>query len=176
MSVRAAMSRISRSSVLSIVVIVILLATLPRAVHRLVQSGDLYLFTERFFADMFARLSGAGRFRFILQPVMAILLGTRDGMKDAQTHSPPFLFGLMFHNEHRLPLLRSALVSVCNLVAISILLDIISQVLIFREIHPGAALLLGPTLISVPYALARAFANRITRWRKNRLTPTTRAG
>jgi hypothetical protein len=170
------MSRISRSPVLIIVAILVLLALLPRAVHRLVQTGDLYLFSERFFADMFARLSGPGRFRFILQPVMAILLGTRDGMKDAQTHSVPFLLGLMFHREHRLNLLRSALVSVCNLVAIAILLDIISQFLIFREIHPGAALLLGPALIGVPYALARAFANRITRWRKRDPTPATRAG
>jgi hypothetical protein len=60
-------------------------------------------------------------------------------------------------------LLKSGLASVRNLMAIAILLDIISQYLIFREIHPGAALLLGPVLISIPYAVARALANRIAR-------------
>jgi len=169
------MSRISRSSVLTAVVIVILLAALPRVIHRLVQTGDLYLFSERFFADMFARLSGPGRFRFILQPMVAILLGTRDGVKDARTHSPAFLLGLIFHSEHRVKLLRSALVSIRDLVAIAILLDIISQFLIFREIHSGAAVLLGPVLIGVPYALARAFTNRITRKRMSP-TPATPAG
>ena len=65
-------------------------------------------------------------------------------------------------------LLKSGLASVRNLVAAAILLDIISQYLIFREIHPGAALLLGPVLISIPYAVARSLANRIVRRRGHR--------
>jgi hypothetical protein len=84
-----------------------------------------------------ARPSGPGRLRFILQPVMAILLGTRDGVKDSRAGSPPFPWGLVFHGGHRTERLRSARASVRKLVAIAILLDIISQFLIFREIHPG---------------------------------------
>jgi len=63
-------------------------------------------------------------------------------------------------------LLRSAFASVRNLVAIAIILDVVSQFLIFHEIHPGAALLLGPVLIAVPYALSRALTNRIVGRRK----------
>jgi hypothetical protein len=114
---------------------------------------------------MVARLSGPGRFRFILQPVVAIFLGSRDGVKDARAGAHPFFWGLIFHREQRPQLLRSALASVRNLVALAILLDIISQYLIFRKIHPGAALILGPVLISVPYSTARALANRIARRR-----------
>jgi penicillin-binding protein 2 len=58
-----------------------------------------------------------------------------------------------------------------NLLAIAILLDLISQFLIFHEIRPGAALVIGPVLIAVPYVLSRAFSNRIWHWR-NRHKPT----
>jgi hypothetical protein len=152
-----------RSWILPGIVLVILLSTVPTAIHRLIQTGDPYLFTERFFDDMVARLSGPGRFRFILQPLVAILLGARDGMKDARAGSCPFLWGLIFHKELRPQLLRHGLASVRNIVAVAILLDLISQYLIFREIHPGAAVILGPVLIFLPYSIARALANRIAR-------------
>jgi hypothetical protein len=157
------MVSLSRRSVLNAIVITILLATLPGAIRRWIQTGDPYLFSRQFFEDMVARLSGPGRLRFIMQPAMAILLGTRDGIRDARAEMVPFLWGLVFHREHRHELLRSWLASVESLVAIAILLDIISQYLIFRNVHPGAAVILGPVLISLPYALSRAFANRISR-------------
>src|SRR5215472_10894974 len=113
-----------RSWILPLVVLAILLATAPRAIHRVIQTGNPYLFTREFFEDMVARLSGPGRFRFIMQPLVAIFLGSRDGVKDARRGAAPFLWGLFFHREHRAELLRSALGSVRNLVAVAILLDI----------------------------------------------------
>jgi hypothetical protein len=166
------MASVSRSSILYSILIVILLAALPHAIRNLVERGDLYLFTHQFFADMMARLSGPGRFRFILQPTVAILLGTRDGVRDAHADFPPFLWSLLFRSGRRPDLLRSAFVSVRDLVAIAILLDLISQYLIFRDIHPGAALLLGPVLIGTPYTVARALMNRFTRRRTGRATST----
>ena len=163
---------LSRSSILRATVIVIILATLPGAIRRLIRTGDLYLFSRQFFEDMLARLSGAGRLRFIVQPLVAILLGARDGVKDARAGSPAFLWALAFHGQHRREMLRNAFTSASDLVAIAILLDLISQFLIFREIHPAAALLLGPVLIGVPYAVARAFGNRVSRCRRHRDYPT----
>jgi hypothetical protein len=101
-----------------------------------------------------------------MQPIVAILLGARDGVKDARAGSPAFLWALAFHGEHRREMLRNAFISVSNLVAIAILLDLISQFLIFREIHPVAALLLGPVLIGTPYAVSRGLGNRISRRRE----------
>ena len=161
------MASISRSAILNVVVIAILVAALPGAIWRLIQTGDPYLFTHRFFVEMFARLSGPGRMRFILQPTVAILLGARDGAKDARAGLPPFLWALASHGTRRRELLRSALASVRNLVSVAILFDVVSQFLIFHEIHPGAALLLGPVLIAVPYALSRALTNRIVGRRKD---------
>jgi hypothetical protein len=158
---------LSRSSILRTVVIVIILAALPGAIRRLIQTGNLYLFTEGFFQDIVARLSGPGRLRFVMQPTVAIYLGVRDGVKDARAGNPTFLWALAFHQQHRLKMLAHAFSSAGDLIAIAILLDLISQFLIFREIRPGAALLLGPVLIGMPYAVARTFGNRISRWRRD---------
>src|ERR1700751_227197 len=168
------MASIPRSSLLSAVlyavVIAVLLAAVPGAIRRIVQTGDPYLFTERFFQDIVARLSRPGRLRFVVQPTVAIMLGVRSGIKDAQAGFAPFLWALAFHGIYRRKLLRSAFASIRNLVAVAILLDLISQFLIFHEVRPGAALLVGPVLITLPYALARALTNRIV-CRRSHLAP-----
>lgn len=95
------MPSVSRSSVLYAVVLVALIAALPGAIAKIIRTGDPYLFTERFFQDILARLSGPGRLRFIVQPTVAIFLGLRSGIKDAQLGLPPFLWALTFHKAHR---------------------------------------------------------------------------
>jgi hypothetical protein len=159
---------ISRSTILNAIVIAILVAALPGSIQSLLHTGNFYLFSQHFFRDMLARLSGPGRLRFILQPSMATLLGARDGVKDARVERPPFLWA-MTYREHRHRLLRHAFQSIQELIAVAILLDMISQFLIFRTIHPGAALVLGPVLIGAPYAVSRGLANRIWRDRYGRV-------
>jgi len=158
----------ARGTVLTTLAIIVLLASVPGAIRRFIQTGDPYIFTRVFFEDMLARLSGPGRLRFILQPTMAVLVGVRDGVRDARIGSPPFLSALIYQRARRYDLLRSALTSLRDLVAIAVLLDVISQFLIFGEIHPGAALLLGPVLVAIPYAISRALANRTARGRGRR--------
>jgi len=165
------MTSVSRGWILGGVVLAVLIALTPRAILRIVETGDLYLLTDQFFHDIMARLSGPGRLRFIIQPTVAIILGARGGMQDASAGLPPFLWALVFHKEHRRELVRSILRSIRNLVAIAILLDMVSQYLIFKEVRPGAALVVGPVLIGTPYALSRALTNRLWRW-KTRRQPT----
>lgn len=153
---------ISWSSIFVLLAAVLLLATAPSALRRLIRTGDPYLFTKLFFHDMLARLSGPGRIRFLVQPAAAITLGLRDGKKDAQQGFPPFLLALISHRGSR-PDLRGAWESVRTLVAVAVILDMASQWLIFRNVHPGAALILGPLLIAVPYTLSRAATNRVSR-------------
>jgi len=167
------MASLSRGWILSGIVVALVIGVAPRAIVRIVETGDWYLLTNQFFQDILARLSGPGRLRFIIQPTVAIILGARGGMRDASAGLPPFLWALIFHKEHRRELLRSTIISVRNLVAVAILLDMISQYLIFGEVRPGAALVVGPVLIAVPYALSRALANRAWRW-KNQHRPTAR--
>jgi hypothetical protein len=159
----------SLSAVLITIVIVVLVAATPFAVAEFLKTGELYMLSRRFVDDMVARLHGHGRLRFIFQPTVAILLGARDGIKDARLGAPPFLWGLAFRSANRRTLIHSALISVRNLVAVAILLDVISQLLIFGIVHPGAALVLGPVLIGLPYASSRALTNRIVRLRPHGL-------
>jgi hypothetical protein len=154
---------ITRSRLLTAIVIVVLVAATPFAVAEFFRAGELYVFSRRFVDDMLARLHGPGRLRFIFQPMVAIVLGARDGIRDARAGNVPFLWGLVFHAADRPGLLRNALVSVRDLVAVAILLDVVSQLLIFRRVNPFAALILGPVLIGLPYASSRALTNRIAR-------------
>jgi hypothetical protein len=169
------MASISRSRILYVIVIAALLAAVPGAIIRILETGDPYLFTEQFFQDILARLSGPGKMRFVVQPTVAIILGVRSEMKDARAGFPPFLWALAFHPTLRRELLQNALISIRDLAAIAILLDLISQVLIFHQVRPGAALLVGPVLITLPYVLTRALTNRIAR-RRNRLKSTAHVG
>jgi hypothetical protein len=163
---------ISRSNLLPTIVIEVLLAAVPFAIAEFLGTGQLYVFSRRFLDDMVARLHGRGRLRFIFQPTVAIVLGARDGVKDARAGNLPFLWSLVFHASDRPGLLRSALESVRNLVAIAILLDLASQLLIFRRVNPFAALILGPVLIGFPYASSRALTNRVSRWRGEHVCTT----
>jgi hypothetical protein len=162
---------ISRSTVLTAILIAVLVAATPLAVAEFFKTGELYLLSRHFVDDMLTRLHGPGRLRFIFQPTAAILLGARDGKKDARANDLPFLWGLVFHPAERPGLFRSALGSVRNLVAIAILLDVASQLVIFRMVHPAAALILGPVLIGFPYASSRALTNRLARLRARHLRP-----
>jgi len=166
---------ISRGSILSLIVAVMVVATLPGAILRLFHSQDPYLFTRQFFEDVLSRLSGPGRLRFIFQPTIAILLGVRDGVKDAQAGAPTFLRALAFHTEARGELLRSAFASTRDLVCVAILLDMVSQFLIFGSVRPGAALLVGPVLIGAPYSASRALTNQFRRAKGRQALPPPEA-
>ena len=104
----------TRSSVLAATTTGVALVTVPGAIRRVIQGGDPYLFTERFFKDLWARLSVPGRFRFIRQPVVAIFLGVRDGRRGAETKSPAFLSWQAFRRGRGPELWRDAVTSVSD--------------------------------------------------------------
>ncbi len=155
--------KITRSTIITGLAVLVLVAALPSAIREAFESGRIYLFSWDFLADLPARLTGPGRFRFILQPTVAIVLGIRGGRVDARAGRPPYLYGLLFHAGHRREYLRTGLAAIRDILAIGIILDAVAQLLIFRQVHPGAALVVGPVLIATPYALARALSNRWAR-------------
>lgn len=95
--------------------------------------------------------------------MLAILLGVRGGLADARAGNPPYLLGLVFDAGRRRELLRSGAAAIGTLLAMGIILDVVFQLVIYHAVHPGAALLVGPILICVPYALSRALTTRLTR-------------
>lgn len=71
--------------------------------------------------------------------------------------------GLLLDPLHRWEYVRTGEATIRDLIAFGIILDLVAQCLIFRQVHPGAALLIGPVLITAAYAIARAVMNRVAR-------------
>ncbi len=151
------------STIVTSVAVLILVAALPSAIHDTIETGRVYLISRQFLEEMPQRFTGPGRFRFVLQALVAILFGCRSGLADARMGLPPYLYGLLMDDQHRKELIRSGWSAIRNLVAMGIVLDAVAQLLIYQQGHPGAALLVGPTLICIPYAVSRAVTNRVAR-------------
>ncbi len=149
--------------VLAVLTLLVLALSLPGALRDAYERGGIYLFSRAFLEDIPRRLAGPGRFRFVLQPAIAAALGIGAGRSDARAGRPPYLYALFFGGQSRAALVRSFLESIANLLLMGILIDAVCQWLILGVSHPGAALVVGPLLITIPYAVARALANRLTR-------------
>ena len=145
--------------VLAFIVIVI---ALPFAIVDTIETGRVYLFSRQFLEELPRRFTGSGRLRFILQPTVAIVLGIRGGLADAKAGNVPYLLALILGAGRRRELLRSGVVAVRNLVALGIMMDVVFQLVLYRSVHPGAALVVGSILICLPYAVSRALTRRVT--------------
>ena len=136
---------------------------MPGAMREAYERGGFYVFSREFLEDIPKRLTGPGRFRFILQPLIATILGIRNGRADARAGRAPYLMGLVTDRERRGELVREGVATIANLLLMGILLDSVFQWMILGQSYPGAALIVGPVLITTPYAIARALANRAAR-------------
>jgi hypothetical protein len=148
------------------VTLTVLVLSAPGSMRDAFDRGGIYLFSRAFVDDIPRRISGPGRFRFILQPLIAVILGIRSGRSDALEGRPPYLFGILFLRDRRKDLLKSGFETVINLILMGILMDAVFQRIILGVSHPGAALVIGPLLILAPYTIARALTNRFSRMGK----------
>lgn len=155
--------RLCRETVVPVLAILVIAAAIPYAIVDTLETGRVYLFSSQFLDELPRRFSGPGRCRLILQPVLAILLGSRGGMADFRAGNPPYVFGLLFAAGRRKELLRGEAKAISSLLAMGIILDMVFQLVLYQAAHPGAALVVGPVLISVPYALSRALTTRLAR-------------
>lgn len=156
--------KLRRETIVTALALVVVAAAMPGAILDTMETGRVYLFSREFLEELPQRFTGPGRFRFILQPMLAILLGVRGGLADAKAGKPPYLFGLLFDAENRSELLRSGAAAIRTLLAAGIILDVVFQLVIYHEVHPGAAVVVGPILTCAPYALSRALTTRLARW------------
>jgi hypothetical protein len=152
--------------VLAACTLAVLAAAVPGALRDAWERGGLYLFSWAFLEDLPRRLTGPGRMRFLLQPIVAMLVGARAGRADALAGRPPYLLAVIARKQHRREMLAETVHALANIALVGVLLDMISQWLILGVAHPFAALVVGPVLIAVPYAIARALANRVGRMRR----------
>ena len=154
--------------ILAGVTLLVLVLSAPASLRSAYDRGGFYLFSRDFIEDIPKRLTGPGRFRFVLQPLIATILGIRNGLGDARAGRPPYLWGILFHRHLRSELARTGLATVANLLLMGILMDSAFQWVILGASYPGAALVVGPVLIVTPYTIARALSNRVAGLRRNR--------
>ena len=147
--------------VLATLTLFVLALSVPGSLVHAYHQGGFYLFSRAFLEDIPKRLTGPGRFRFILQPSVATLVGIRSGLADARAGRPAYLCGILFDRTRRRQLMRSGFESVVNLLLMGVLLDSIFQWVILGASYPGPALVVGPVLIAGPYSIARALSNRL---------------
>ncbi len=149
--------------IVTVLAALILIAAIPSALRDTFETGRIYLLSRQFLDELPQRFTGPGRFRFILQPALSILLGCRGGLADARAGRPAYIYGLLFSGKHRREYARSGLSDIRILVAMGIVLDAVSQLLIYHIVHPVVALVVGPVLICLPYSVTRALTNRVAR-------------
>ena len=119
-------------------------------------------------------LAGPGTFRFVIQPVFAVLLGARDGRNDAKSGTPPYLHRLLFKSGDRTDSLKVGLRAIALPLIIAVALDSILQVYIFDVWRLQWALIVGLCLVGIPYVLARGITNRIMSARREKATSQSR--
>jgi hypothetical protein len=123
-----------------------------------------------FFHDITRSLSSErGQIRFLIQPLVAILLGARLGVADAREGRAPFLLRLTRASKQRVRMLKESLSDVVFPLSFATLIDAVIQHYAFGYVRPVAALLVGLLLVWLPYAISRALTNRLYR-------PLTRRG
>ena len=116
---------------------------------------------ERVFEDFTSRLSGPLHLRLLLQPGMALLVGIRDGLKDARESRPAYLWSIIRSPSHRVELLSVGLKSVAKILILAFVLDTTFQAIVRHTFYAGEAAVVALMLAFVPYALIRGPVNRI---------------
>jgi hypothetical protein len=109
---------------------------------------------------LMARIHGPLAFRFLMQPLMAVILAIRDGRRDAREGRSPFGWALLTHVGHRRDLLLSGWRSVGSVMIVAALVDIVFQLMVFGGFRPGAGLVAAVLLGALPYILMRGPVNR----------------
>ena len=118
---------------------------------------------NRFWEDILARPSGPLAFRFVLQPMMAIYLASRDGWHDAEHNRTPYLWTVLHDRQHRRSRLHEGVVSTTRLLLLTAAIDLLYQVLRLGAVRPLETLVITFFLAFVPYVIVRGPAARISR-------------
>jgi len=126
---------------------------------------------ERIWYQELARASAPMKFRFVLQPLMAALLAFRDGRKDAQAGSSPYIWAVLREPRERRARLIHGLNQTARIIVLGLVMDVIYQLIFLKVFYPVEALIIALVLAFVPYLVIRGLAARVTRRWGRRISP-----
>jgi hypothetical protein len=119
---------------------------------------------ERLWRQLLDRRGGPMAFRFILQPLMAVIAASYDGLKDARGGRRPYLWTIARHSRKRVGRLREALTATARIILLGLAMDLIYQILVFGTFYPNEAVIIALLLAFIPYLVIRGPVARIARW------------
>jgi len=132
-------------------------------------------FLLRFCRRIAARPYGPLAFRFYLQPLVAIIYATRDGLADARGGKPAYFWALFSEAAQRRRLLQEGWRSVGKVLIFAAVVDVVYQAMVLRTFHPLDTMIVAALLALVPYVLVRGPINRIAKWIRRRSATRKRA-
>jgi hypothetical protein len=122
--------------------------------------GDIL---TRVMQNLFDRIDGPMAIRLVIQPIMAAIFATLDGIKDARLHHRPYGLSLLVEPDHRGHRLRDGWRSIRKVCFVALAMDLVYQLIQLRRIYLGEALIIAQVVALVPYVLFRGPVNRIAR-------------
>jgi hypothetical protein len=124
---------------------------------------------ERFFGSFLPRLDGPLHFRFIVQPLMAIIFAVIDGIKDAKMGRPAYFWDMVKKPDQRRELMKLGWKRLGKIFILAVVLDVIYQIKVYHWWYPGETLAVAFLLAIVPYLIVRGPVNRLISWRRVKL-------
>ena len=126
--------------------------------------------------EIVARPQGPLALRFYLQPLVAIALATRDGIRDAREGQPAFLWSVVTNGASRRDFLQDGWRSIGKVFMLALTLDVLYQAVVLGGLKPIQGLLVATVVAIVPYAIVRGPVGRLAgHMRKPRATTRQRA-
>jgi hypothetical protein len=109
------------------------------------------------------RVHGPFAFRLILQPLAALIIACRAGLKDARTGRPAYCWAVITDPSCRREMLREGWRELARVFTVAVLVDLIYEIVVFHEVYPGQSLVVAAVLALLPYPLIRGSVNRLAR-------------
>jgi hypothetical protein len=116
---------------------------------------------SRGWSELIARDSGPLHGRLVLQPLVATILATRAGWRDARERRRLFFWTLVRDPTERQPLLGQLWKDVGKLFLAAVVLDVVYQIVVLPWVYPVQSLIVATTLAIAPYLVVRGLTNRI---------------
>src|SRR5262245_44301127 len=122
----------------------VLAALIVLALAGLLLQGITLQVIGRLWHDLIERPDAPMRFRFILQPVMAAIVATRDGLKDVRAGRKPY-----FRRALGVARLREGLNATARIILLGIVMDAMYQIIVLGRFYTGEAVIIALTLAYV---------------------------
>ena len=115
----------------------------------------------RIMENMSDRVNGPMRFRFVLQPLMAVIFAVIDGRKDAKAGKPAYAWALFTDSASRADMIKDGWKSVGKIFILALVLDLGFQIFVQGFVFPMETVLVAILLAIVPYLILRGPINRL---------------